>query len=125
MLVAEDNEVNRVIASDHLESLGFRVDTVENGLQARAARATGVYHWVLMDCHMPQMDGFDAAEAIRADEARHEWNKVPIIALTADLEQRTRDRCLEVGMDGFVAKPFDILQLVAEIEQVLLASGGE
>ena len=115
ILLAEDNRINRIIAQDNLESYGFQVDTVDNGMKARAARAKGIYQWILMDCHMPQMDGFEATEAIRRDEQEKGWPHIPIIALTADAQEQTRRRCKAAGMDGHVIKPFDTEALIREI----------
>ena len=123
VLVAEDNEINQIIACDHLESLGFEVDTVDNGLQAREARARGNYRFVLMDCHMPEMDGFDATEAIRVDEEREGWTHIPIIALTADAQAEARDRCSSVGMDGYLVKPFDTQSLIEQISTCMAGAG--
>jgi signal transduction histidine kinase/CheY-like chemotaxis protein len=109
VLVVEDNEVNQLVAREMVTKLGYRVDLVTNGAEAVAAAVGTLYHAVLMDCHMPVMDGFEATAAIRAlaGEASH----VPIIAMTAGAHDEDRRRCLDAGMDDFLAKPVDMSAL--------------
>src|SRR5205085_6869891 len=83
VLVAEDNAINQLVAVRLLESLGYVVETVETGRQAVEAVRQGHYDLVLMDCHMPQLDGFAATAAIRRDEAGR-GQRTPIVAVTAD-----------------------------------------
>ena len=125
ILLAEDNEINQIIARDHLETLGFEVDTVDNGIQAREARGRIDYRLILMDCHMPEMDGFDATKAIRQDEQSRGLPRIPIIALTADAQHETRARCEEVGMDDYMSKPFNIDVLAEKIRHALPAVKGQ
>ncbi len=110
VLVAEDNAVNQRVIVAQLRRLGFYPDLARNGLEAVAAAATGRYDLVLMDCQMPEMDGYEATRAIRrlADQAR----EVPIVALTASALTTDRDRCFEAGMDAFLAKPVDHARLI-------------
>jgi signal transduction histidine kinase/CheY-like chemotaxis protein len=113
ILLAEDNEVNVTIARGMLEALGCRVAVARNGHEAIEAVARSPYDLILMDCRMPEMDGFEATRALREKEAS--WNakhsRIPIIAVTADAMDGDRERCLAVGMDDYLAKPFELGQL--------------
>ncbi|MGB0127574.1 MAG: response regulator, partial [Rhodocyclaceae bacterium] len=105
VLLAEDEPVNREVAVEMLrDDAGLEVDVAENGLQAVEMAKNTVYDLVLMDMLMPQMDGLDAARAIRLLPA---YAKVPIIAMTANVFAAGRQRCLEAGMDDHIAKPFE------------------
>ncbi len=102
ILLADDNEINRRIAREILEDAGFVVEMVKTGRQAVAAVAGSAYDLVLMDIQMPEMDGCQAAEQIRA--AGH---KTPIIALTARAMAGEREKCLAAGMNAHISKPFE------------------
>ena len=104
VLVAEDNSVNQLLVLTHLQKLGYKAQAVANGREALAALDMGRWDLVLMDCQMPEMDGFEATQMIRSREAgsnRH----TPVIALTANAMAEDRDRCLRAGMDDYIAKP--------------------
>jgi CheY-like chemotaxis protein len=103
LLLAEDNLVNQKIALRMLDKLGYQTDVVTNGNDAVEAASRIPYDAILMDCQMPEMDGLTAATTIRRHEGgdRH----VPIIAVTANSMDADRERCLEAGMDDFLAKP--------------------
>lgn len=117
VLLAEDNEVNRDLAVEILELLGCRVDAARNGREAVAAFVGAPYDVVLMDCQMPEMDGFEATRLIRQREAANGGlTRVPIMALTGHALSGERERCLAAGMDGFLSKPFRIDQLRALLE---------
>ena len=116
VLLAEDDEVNQLVIGDMLRLLGCSVDVANNGAQAREAAARGAYDIILMDCHMPEMDGYDAARAIRADEDRLGVRR-PIVALTADVLAGNRERCLECGMDDVVNKPITRASLAAALSR--------
>jgi signal transduction histidine kinase/CheY-like chemotaxis protein len=118
ILVAEDNEINALLARAVLEKLGHRPSMVASGSAAieswLAALAAGTpFDCVLMDLHMPGMDGLEAARRIRALEQDGEHTR--IIALTANASAEDRDACLAAGMDGFLVKPFDRERLVAAL----------
>ncbi len=113
VLVVEDNAVNQLVATGLLENLGCTVTAVGNGADAVDALREGhQVDVVLMDCRMPRMDGFDATRAIRA---RERGERVPIIAMTASALPGERDRCLAAGMDDFLTKPVDPVQLAAAV----------
>jgi signal transduction histidine kinase/CheY-like chemotaxis protein len=118
ILVAEDNEINALLARALLVKLGHRPTMAENGSAAieswLAARAGGAaYDCVLMDLHMPGMDGLEATRRIRAIEAEHNDMRTPIVALTANVSTEDREACLAAGMDGFLVKPLDRERLAA------------
>ena len=123
VLVAEDNPVNRTLVTTLLGKRGHTVTAVENGRDAVAAVGAGpdAFDLVLMDLQMPEMSGLEAARAIR-DREGGSARRVPIVALTAHAMQGDRERCLAAGMDGYLAKPIDVDQLIATVER--LAAGG-
>jgi len=103
VLVADDNSVNQRLAKLMLERLGCQVDLANNGFEAVSAWAGGAYDLIFMDCQMPEMDGMAATRAIRKQELP--GRRIPIIALTANVLQGERERCLAVGMDDYLPKP--------------------
>jgi signal transduction histidine kinase len=103
VLVAEDNVVNQMLARRLLERAGCTVDVVSNGREAVERTREFTYDLVLMDCHMPEMDGFSATRAIRERVPRGQG--LPIVALTASALVSNREACIEAGMDDFLAKP--------------------
>lgn len=119
ILIAEDNEINRMVAVEILEGVGHRVDVVEHGQAAVEACSANDYGLVLMDCQMPVLDGFEATEAIRQQEAARGRRRVPIVALTANALKGDRERCLKAGMDDYLAKPFKRAELVGMIDRHL------
>ena len=115
VLLAEDNIVNQKIAVRLLERLGCDVTLVVNGREAVAASLRGDYDIVLMDCQMPEMDGYQAAAAIR--ETERPGTRIPILALTAHALAGERERCVEAGMDDFVTKPISLDTLREVVER--------
>lgn len=108
ILVVEDNFVNQKVARAMLEKIGHRVDTVGNGLEALQALEQFPYDLVLMDCQMPEMDGFEATTVIRSRKNIKIPAQVPIIAMTANALAGDKERCLAVGMDDYISKPVNI-----------------
>ena len=120
ILVAEDNEINALLARALLEKLGHRPTLAANGSAAvecwLAARAAGTpFHRVLMDLHMPGMDGLEATRRIRSIEAETAAPRTPILALTASASAEDQGACLDAGMDGFLVKPLDRERLAAAL----------
>jgi len=118
VLVVEDNPVNQDVATGILENMGCTVATAPNGYAAVQRCAQDAFDLILMDCEMPIMDGFDATRRIRDIERvmrglsdRESRSRTPIVALTAHALAEVRERCLEVGMDDFLVKPYDELQI--------------
>ena len=120
ILLAEDNEMNRLIAISILEEVGFEIDIAEDGVQAVEAvenNPANTYYAVLMDIQMPRMDGYEAAKKIRAMEDAEKAN-VPIIAVTANAFEEDRKIALEAGMNGHLAKPYDIPMMMETLEKL-------
>ena len=120
ILVAEDNNVNQIVISASLQSEGFTCDLVANGKLAVEALEQKAYDLVLMDCQMPEMDGYEATRVIREREqaaaaAGAPVSHIPIIALTANAMQGDREHCLKVGMDDYVTKPLELPLLFSAI----------
>ena len=116
VLVAEDNVVNQTLTARMLERLGYHPHVVSNGQEALTALETTDYAAIVMDCQMPELDGYEATKRIREREqaaARH----IPIIALTADAMREARDRCLAAGMDDYLVKPIKTEQLGKVLER--------
>jgi two-component system, sensor histidine kinase and response regulator len=114
VLVVEDNAVNRQVTRKFLQRLGCTVQTVDDGLAAVAAAKQAQYHLILMDMQMPNMDGIAATRVIRAQER---GQRVPIVALTANVLAGQLERCMEAGMDDFLAKPLEVERLREVLER--------
>jgi PAS domain S-box-containing protein len=125
VLVAEDNAINRLVVVGLLQGLGYEVHTAEDGRQAVQAVRRERYDLVLMDVHMPGLDGFAATAAIRRAEAAEggEWRQ-PIVALTADALEGDAEKSLAAGMDDHLTKPVNPERLAAVVERWVPAGGG-
>jgi len=122
ILVAEDNLVNQKVAVRILQKAGYRCDVASNGQEAVEAVAAIPYDLVLMDCQMPEMDGFDATAQIRSSEADGS-DRIPILAMTANAMQGDREACLNAGMDDYVSKPVRSDALIETVRHWIPDSG--
>lgn len=120
VLLAEDNLLNILIAVEVLEKANFKVEVANNGREAISKLGRNTYDLVLMDLHMPVMDGFEAIEIIRDSQSEVIQKDIPVIAITADAFDDTRNRVLEAGMNEFITKPIDHRELLQKIENCLL-----
>lgn len=107
ILLVEDYEANVVVVSALLEQLGYDYDIAQNGLDAVRKYLSIRYDVILMDVQMNEMDGFEATKRIRQIENEKNFQRIPIIAMTAHVTEQDKDKCLDVGMDDFISKPFD------------------
>ena len=123
LLLVEDSETNQIVAATFLRKAGYEVDIVGDGVAAVKAADARAYDVILMDVHLPTVNGLDATAWIRAREP--EGQHIPIIALTANAMQGDRDRCLRAGMDDYVSKPFSRAELVGTVEKWLAARPAE
>ncbi len=127
VLVAEDNIISQKIAALILEKIGCRVEAVSTGTQALRRLETETYDLILMDCQMPELDGYDTAQEIRRRESRS-GRRTPIIAMTANLMPGASDRCLQAGMDAYLSKPIQqemLLKMARSLFPPVLASAAE
>ena len=108
LLLVEDNEVNQEVAQHILNDAGIRVDIASNGAIALAKIEENAYDGVLMDCQMPVMDGYQATRKLRQDPR---YSDLPVIAMTANAMVGDKEKCLDAGMNDFIAKPIDVAQL--------------
>lgn len=114
VLLVEDNEINQQVAQEILESEGINVEIASNGLEAIDAMKSKEYHAILMDLQMPEMGGVEATKIIR----KTGWGKnIPIIAMTANVMQRDRQRCFDAGMDQFIEKPIEPNKIFTLLEK--------
>ena len=121
ILIAEDNDVNRRLAVRQIERAGHAVTAVSNGKKALEVSREHIFDVILMDVHMPEMDGIEATRRIRQRE-RTTGNHVPIIALTAGAMKQDRDACLDAGMDAYLSKPIQPTELLSTVSSVLGSS---
>ena len=117
ILIVEDNKINQKVAEKMLDNFGFQTRTASNGKAAMAALEKDHYDIVLMDIHMPEMDGYEATRQIRQSFSETRFENIPIIAMTANAMKGDREKCLEAGMDDYLSKPIDPKELKAIIEK--------
>lgn len=120
ILVAEDNELNVALLHELLRQRGHQAQFASNGRAALVLATTGAFDLLLLDLHMPELDGFQVVRALRESE-RATGKHLPIIALTARSSARDRERCLGAGMDDFLSKPIEARALWAAIERIVVA----
>ena len=125
LLVVEDNEVNARMAMMMLEKHGYPAEIARDGEEAVDRFASGFFDGVLMDCHMPRMDGYEATRAIREIESSTTWlrPRCHIIAMTANVMSGERERCLEAGMDDYVSKPLRAKPLTEALNRIVVLAG--
>jgi len=116
VLIVEDNDINQVIVKQHLT--GHTTLSAKSGLEALEAlsKMRVTFDVILMDCQMPEMDGFEATKRIRSGEAGAKYVDIPIIALTANAMKGDKERCVSAGMDDYLSKPFDAEDLIEKVE---------
>jgi CheY-like chemotaxis protein/anti-sigma regulatory factor (Ser/Thr protein kinase) len=118
ILLAEDNLINQKLAVSLIQRMGHKVSIAQNGNQALEAIEREKFDIILMDVQMPEMDGLEATQAIRARENLNGLPRIPVIAMTAYAMAGDRDRCLAAGMDGYVSKPINAQELFETIENI-------
>ena len=118
ILLAEDNKANQRVSAVMLQKVGVEVDIAEDGLQVLSLVTQKDYDLILMDCQMPNMDGLEATAELRQMQDG-KYKNLPIIALTADVQQDTREKCEEVGMNDFLSKPFTFDKLIKVLQKRL------
>ena len=125
VLVAEDNKINREVARGMLSRLGYQCRCAATGLETVDCWRKGGVDLILMDCQMPEMDGYEATRAIRlAEAAAGQTSRMPIVALTAHAADQDRKLCLEAGMDDFLSKPADSMTLARMLAQWIPVNAG-
>jgi CheY-like chemotaxis protein len=117
ILVAEDNASVRKTIKKYLDQAGYVCDIAENGVDAVDSFGKKAYDLVFMDCHMPIMDGYDAAGMIRQAETRHPGVRVPLCAMVASTSAGDTEKCLKAGMDDVILKPFGRAGFIAMVEK--------
>jgi PAS domain S-box-containing protein len=125
ILVADDNEVNRMVCSGILEMVGWDCESVENGEEALEALRKRTFDLVLLDMQMPVLDGLASARRIRAPDSEVLNPAIPILALTANAMPRDAEACMDAGMNGVVTKPIDAKLLISAIRSLLLPGPDE
>ena len=121
VLLVEDNPVNQMVAGKMLEKLNVDNEIANNGIEALLKLESGQYDAVLMDCQMPELDGFEATRQFRTKEEVTGGPRMPVIAMTANVMEGDRERCLEAGMDDYLGKPVKLEELESILRRWLLA----
>ncbi|VAX08402.1 Sensory box histidine kinase/response regulator [hydrothermal vent metagenome] len=123
ILLVEDNQINQLVATGILNEIGLQADIAANGLEAlsslKLSPSDAPYSLILMDCQMPEMDGYQATHQIRASAAGERYKSIAIIAMTANAMSGDRDNCINAGMNDYISKPVDANQLSSKIQQWL------
>jgi CheY-like chemotaxis protein len=119
VLIVEDNDVNRFIATAQVQKQGYVVDSVTNGIEALEACLRTTYDIILMDCQMPELDGYETTRQLREREGPRPY----IIAMTANAMQGDRELCLAAGMDNYISKPVRIAELKAALDEAKSEGG--
>ena len=117
--MVEDNEINQIVLLKQLEILGYPAVVAKNGLQGLEMWQDKSYDVILLDCHVPVMDGFEMAKEIRKKEEHDDLPRVPIVAITANALTGDADKCHACGMDNYLAKPVEIISLEAKLSRYL------
>jgi len=125
ILLAEDNVTNQAVAGAMLKKLGYRTHLVANGVEALHALSEADYDLILMDCEMPEMDGYEAARRIRDRRAGARNPQIPIVAITANAMTGDREKCLSAGMSDYLAKPIEWRELADILEKWLKPQASE
>jgi signal transduction histidine kinase/ActR/RegA family two-component response regulator len=111
ILLVEDNRINQIVATKILDKLKLEADIAENGIKALEKLNSASYDLILMDCQMPEMDGYETTKAIRNGKAGEEHQSIVIIAMTANAMKGDKEKCLNAGMDDYLAKPIEVNKL--------------
>jgi len=119
ILLVEDNEINQIVILKQLEILGYPSAVAKNGFQGLEMWKDKSFDIILIDCHMPVMDGFEMAKEIRKKEEHDDLPRVPIVAITANALTGYTDKCYACGMDDYLAKPVEIISLEAKLSRYL------
>ncbi|MBE0356984.1 hypothetical protein PPHE_b0199 [Pseudoalteromonas phenolica O-BC30] len=118
VLLVEDNKVNQLVALKILSNVGIKTEVAENGLQAiEKLKSETKFTQILMDCQMPEMDGYQATQAIRLGEAGEDNTNIPIIAMTANAMQGDKQKCLDAGMSDYITKPIVEEQVIEKLKE--------
>jgi len=117
VLVVDDHAVNRLVLRQQIATLGYAVETAENGLDGLAKWQSGRYGIVLADCHMPVMDGYEMVRQMRALENSTGRKRTPVIACTANAMADEAEKCLAAGMDDYLSKPLELRGVAVKLDQ--------